>query len=81
MKSSCSPCSHATLQAVPYTFGFYLDLTSLSVLSWGSFPGAIEACALIQAAAIAWGIFDLESFSHFTIILREFRSEVLRLLS
>jgi hypothetical protein len=27
------------------------------------------------------GIFDLESFSHLTIILREFRSEVLRLLS
>ena len=36
---------------------------------------------MIQAAAIAWGIFDLESFSHLTIILREFRSEVLRLLS
>jgi len=36
---------------------------------------------VIQVAAIALGIFDLESFSHLTIILREFRSEVLRLLS
>jgi hypothetical protein len=22
VKNSCSPCSHAALQAVPYTFGF-----------------------------------------------------------
>jgi hypothetical protein len=36
---------------------------------------------VIQAAPIAWEVLDLESFFHLTIILREFRSEVLRLLS
>jgi len=58
-------------------FGF--DLLSV-FYPGGHFLERSEACAVIQAA-IAWGIFDLESFSHLTIILREFRSEVLRLLS
>lgn len=59
-------------------FGF--DLLSV-FCPGGHFLERSEASAVIQAAAIAWGIFDLESFSHLTIILREFRSEVLRVLS